>query len=332
MRTTGPIEPMLAKSIERLPPPRPGGWRYEPKFDGYRALATIGDDSSVSVHSRRGTPLGRAFPELVGALYAHLPAGTVVDGEIVCWREGRLDFAALQHRYAGRRQAAGLATAQACHLVVFDVLETARDGDLRRRPLWERRTVLERLFGRVPARSPLTLAMHTSDPAVAQEWFDTMAVAGVEGLVIKPADGLYVPGAREWLKYKARQTTEAIVGGVTGSLRRPETLLLGRYASDSGVLHYAGRTTRLTDAQAGAVAPQLAVPNDAHPWPARLTVTWRSAPTDYVQVVPLVVVEIHADTATDAGRRWRHAVRMLRIRAELRPVDVPTDLDNDADG
>nr|WP_092880736.1 hypothetical protein [Actinopolymorpha cephalotaxi] len=323
---------MLAKSIERLPPPRAGGWRYEPKFDGYRALATIGTDSSVTVHSRRGTPLGPAFPEIVGALYAHLPAGTVVDGEIVCWRGGRLDFAALQHRYAGRRLAAELATTHACHLVVFDVLETARDGDLRRRPLRERRVVLERLFERVPARSPLTIAPHTRDPDVAQEWYDTMAVAGVEGLVIKPADGLYVPGAREWLKYKARQSTEAIVGGVTGNLLRPEALLLGRYASDTGMLHYAGRTTRLTDAQAGAVAPLLAAPIDGHPWPARLTVNWRSAPTDYVQVDPLVVVEISADTATDAGRRWRHAVPMLRIRADLRPGDVPTDLDNCSDG
>ncbi|SDS56893.1 ATP-dependent DNA ligase [Actinopolymorpha singaporensis] len=326
MRITGPIEPMLAKSIERLPPPRPGGWRYEPKFDGYRALATIGTDSSVSVHSRRGTPLGPAFPEIVGALYAHLPAGTVMDGEIVCWRGGRLDFAALQHRYAGRHKAAELATVQTCHLVVFDVLETARDGDLRRRPLQERRVVLERLFGQVPARSPLSLAMHTSDHSVAQEWYDTMAVAGIEGLVIKPADGPYLPGAREWLKYKARQTTDAIVGGVTGSLRRPETLLLGRYGSDTGRLHYAGRTTRLTDARAAAVAPLLVAPTDGHPWPARLTVNWRSAPTDYLQVAPLVVVEIRADTATDRGRRWRHAVRMLRVR-DFAPDEVPLDLD-----
>ncbi|WP_337796219.1 hypothetical protein [Actinopolymorpha rutila] len=233
-------------------------------------------------------PLGPAFPEIVGALYAYLPTGTVVDGEIVCWRGGRLDFAALQHRYARQHQAAELATTDACHLVVFDVLETARDGDLRRRPLKVRRVVLERLFARVPARSPLTLALHTADPVVAQEWYETMAVAGVEGLVIKPADSLYVSGSREWLKYKARQTTDAIVGGITGSLHRPETLLLGRYASDTGRLHYAGRTTRLTDGQAAAVAPLLAAPTDGHPWPAQLSTNWRSKPTDYLQVAPNV--------------------------------------------
>lgn len=55
--------------------------------------------------------------------------------------------------------ASQLAATQPCHLGAFDVLETREDGDLRRRPLRERRGVLERLFRRIPARSPFTLAM-----------------------------------------------------------------------------------------------------------------------------------------------------------------------------
>ncbi|GAA4997188.1 hypothetical protein GCM10023317_27320 [Actinopolymorpha pittospori] len=66
-------------------------------------------------------------------------------------------------------------------------METAQDGDLRRASLRERRGVLRRPFRRVPARSPLTLAMHTPDPSVAEEWFDLMVAAGVESLVIQPA-------------------------------------------------------------------------------------------------------------------------------------------------
>ncbi|GAA4998070.1 hypothetical protein GCM10023317_28660 [Actinopolymorpha pittospori] len=168
--------------------------------------------------------------------------------------------------------------------------------------------------------------MQTPDPAVAEEWFDTMAVAGVEGLMIKPADSPYVSGARVWLKYKSRQTTDAVIGGVTGSLHRPAALLLGRYASDTGRLHYAGRTTHLTDAQAAAVTPLLVAAIGGHPWPAQLTVNWRSKPTGYHQVAPLVVVEIRADIAADQGRRWRHAVRMLRVR-DIAPNEVPLDLD-----
>ena len=227
----------------------------------------------------------------------------MVDGEIVRWNRGRLDFAALQRRYANRRQAADLATTEPAHLVLFDVLETSRDGDLRRTPLTKRRRVLERLMRRVPTSCPLALSLQTADPDVAQEWYDEMAAVGVEGLVIKPANGLYLPGARSWMQYKSRQTTDALIGGVTGTLTRPGALLLGRYASDTGQLHYAGRTTQLTDAQAAAVGPLLTASTSGHPWPEQLTVNWRSQPTAYLQVEPLVVVEIRADVATDQGRR-----------------------------
>lgn len=88
----------------------------------------------------------------------------------------------------------------------------------------------------------------------------------------------YASGARVWLKYKSRQTTDAVIGRVTGSLHRPAALLLRRYASDTGRLHYAGRTTHLTDAQVAAVAPLLVATIGGHPWPAQLTVNWRSKP------------------------------------------------------
>ncbi|GAA4984901.1 hypothetical protein GCM10023317_09610 [Actinopolymorpha pittospori] len=116
-----------------------------------------------------------------------------------------------------------------------------------------------------------------------------------------------------------------MVGGVTCSLHRPYALLLGRYGSDTGRLHYAGRTTHLADAQAASVAPLLVAAIGGHPWPARLTVNWQSRPTGYHQVAPLVVVEIHADIATDQGRQWRHLVRMMRVR-DIAPDEVPLDL------
>ena len=111
-----PIEPMLAKSTDRFPAQRAGRWRYEPKLDGYRAIGVVDDASAVQLWSRRGARLDTAFPELVGALYAGLPAGTVVDGEIVRWVDGRLDFEALQRRYAQRRRSAGSGAGRAVSL------------------------------------------------------------------------------------------------------------------------------------------------------------------------------------------------------------------------
>ena len=324
-----PIEPMLAKSTDRFPAQRAGRWRYEPKLDGYRAIGVVDDASAVQLWSRRGARLDLAFPELVGALYAGLPAGTVVDGEIVRWVDGRLDFEALQRRYAQRRRSAALAQAEPCHFVLFDVLETRQHGDLRRVGLSKRRQILEQLFRRIPSGSHLSLGMQTADPGLAQIWYDELPVAGVEGLVVKPADSRYT-GQREWLKYKAHRTTDAIVGGVTGSLTRPECLLLGRYASDTGELRYVGRTTPLTDTAAAAVAPLLvAAEAEDHPWPDLLVTNWHTKPSPYLRVEPTLVVEIRADVATDQGRRWRHAVRYLRT-CDIDPADVPLDLNLEA--
>jgi ATP-dependent DNA ligase len=57
MQIHGPIEPMIAKSTDRIP--QAGDWRFEIKLDGYRSLAKIDDRGSVQLISRRGTRLGR---------------------------------------------------------------------------------------------------------------------------------------------------------------------------------------------------------------------------------------------------------------------------------
>src|SRR5215211_8281454 len=98
-----PIEPMLAAPTEVLPETthmRGGCW-YEPKFDGYRALVFIGA-TGARVQSRRGHDITEAFPDIAEAAAAALPPGTVIDGELVIWVDGRPEFAALQRRLARR--------------------------------------------------------------------------------------------------------------------------------------------------------------------------------------------------------------------------------------
>ena len=84
-----PIEPMLAKTSETLPPV--GGYLFEPKWDGFRAIVFRGDDD-LYIQSRDLKPLDRYFPELHDALLKRLPAGCVVDGEIVITTSDGLDF------------------------------------------------------------------------------------------------------------------------------------------------------------------------------------------------------------------------------------------------
>ncbi|MER7367059.1 hypothetical protein [Nonomuraea wenchangensis] len=79
MRLRSPIEPMLAKAVADFPPGRPGAWRYEPKLDGFRGLALVDSDRGVHLQSRRGARLTDTFPEIVWAVFEHIPAGTVLD-------------------------------------------------------------------------------------------------------------------------------------------------------------------------------------------------------------------------------------------------------------
>src|SRR5918996_425055 len=90
-----PIEPMLAKLAETLPPE--GTFLFEPKWDGFRAIVFRGA-SEVFIQSRDLRPLDRYFPELHEALVEKLPKNSVLDGEIVIRAPHGLDFDALQMR------------------------------------------------------------------------------------------------------------------------------------------------------------------------------------------------------------------------------------------
>jgi ATP-dependent DNA ligase len=105
------VEVVLARTATELPG---DGWAFEPKWDGWRGVLSRG-----RLTSRHGKDLSRRFPGLLG----QLPIGTRLDGEIVCWSHGRLDFAGLQ-----RGQRDGIC------FVAFDVLHAA-GNDVRKLPI-----------------------------------------------------------------------------------------------------------------------------------------------------------------------------------------------------
>jgi ATP-dependent DNA ligase len=76
----------------------------------------------VALQSRQQRPLGRYFPEIV-CVVSQLDVDVVLDGELVLWHEGRMDFAALQgrlHPVESRARELSLAVPASC--AVFDVL------------------------------------------------------------------------------------------------------------------------------------------------------------------------------------------------------------------
>jgi ATP-dependent DNA ligase len=310
---------MLSRSVEALP--TADGWAYEPKLDGFRALLSISEFGDVRLDSRRGKPLDRYFPEIIAAAHA-LPDGSVLDGELVV-RAGRgVDFAELQQRLHAGRRVAQLAREAPAALIVFDVL-THGGHDVRGEIYDERRRVLEELLAE--PRAGLALMPMTRDPVAATAWLRDQP-PGVEGVVAKKRDQRYRPGARAWHKLKARRTADAVVGGVFGSLERPDGLVLGRYANAR--LRVVGRTGPPPRAALAELRRLLRPACGAHPWPARLPSSrfgqLAGEEIEYVQVVPEVVVEVEADTAFEQGR-WRHATRLVRVRRDLTATDVTAD-------
>lgn len=139
-----PIEPQLARSRKTLPTEE--GWAFEPKWDGFRALAFV-DGDEVYLQSRGGKPLARYFPEV------ELPGGRyVLDGELVILDDdGREEFDALQARiHPAESRITMLAAETPARLRVFDLL-AAGDEALLERPMSERRERLESLLGSLGA-------------------------------------------------------------------------------------------------------------------------------------------------------------------------------------
>jgi ATP-dependent DNA ligase len=278
---------------------------------------------TVVLQSRQQRPLGCYFPETVTALSA-LDAGVVLDGELVSWRDGRLDFTALQQRiHPATSRTQELSRACPAVLVVFDLL-ARRGQDLRARPYTTRRKGLEKLAHRgLPAG--LTITPVSTDPAVARSWMLEHAAAGIEGVVAKRLDQTYRPGGRTWRKIRTRMTTEAVVGGVLGPLDQPEALIVG-CPDDGGRLRLSGCTTPLPPQARSELAGVLQSAGRSHPWPATIPSNRfahrPSQPVTYTRVQPWVVVELDVDTAFEQ-HRWRHPCRFVRVRSDLRAGDLP---------
>ena len=332
-----PIEPMLAKLAETLP--EGGGFLYEPKWDGFRAIVFRGAED-VFIQSRDSRPLDRYFPELHATFLDLLPAGCVLDGEIVIATPRGLDFDALQLRlHPAASRAAKLAKECPAEFVAFDLL--AVDGkDLRSAPQAERRAGLERLLANVKA--PIHLTPMTHDRALAAEWLERFEGAGLDGVIAKPIDAIYEPGKRAMFKVKHARTADCVVAGFRWHKSGDDkvgSLLLGLY-DHRGRLQHVGVTSAFTMAVRKQLAEELAPLRvnalDGHPWR-----DWAEAPPEFYRKPgaqsrwsagkdlswePLRierVCEVKYDHLQ--GDRFRHATIFLRWRPDKSPADCRYD-------
>ncbi|MGW6859163.1 ATP-dependent DNA ligase [Streptomyces xanthophaeus] len=325
-----PVEPMLAQAVESVPGPGVlGDLAFEQKFDGYRALlfSPTAPDTTVRLQTRRGSLIQDQFPDLLAAA-SQLPDGLVLDGELLVWdtKASQLSFEGLQRRTTarGRRSTRALAASLPAFFVAFDVLQ--QEGrELTGSPYRQRRLRLEALFADHRLASPWTLCPMTTDLLKAQQWLESgTEVSGVEGIVVKAMNQPYQPGHRGWYKLRRRNTTEAIIGAITGTLTRPQLLLLGRRDA-YGDLYSIGRTAPLRTELARLVGGNVTPAETGHPWEGwQFSSAWGSRDLLRVTLVqPELVAEISADTAIDRGGVFRHPVRFKRLRLDVTTEEVP---------
>jgi ATP-dependent DNA ligase len=294
--------------------PEGDDWVFEPKWDGFRIVAW---SDEPRLDSRNHKPLLRYFPELESPL-SSLPAGTVVDGEVLVVIDDRLDFDALQNRlHPAASRVAMLAETFPARLVVFDLL-AHRGEDLRKTPFEERRGQLMDLVSGLPA--PWRITPSTTDRPTAVRWFDEFEAAGCDGIVAKRRLGPYVEGKREMLKIKHRRSIDCVVGGyrVHKDGDKIGSLLLGLYDGDdlSFIGHCSGfskhdRVEMLRQFEAlrteDSFGHEVRRPGGESRWSAGKDLSW-------VPVQPGVVIEVSYDQLT--GGRFRHATRFERWRPD----------------
>src|SRR5688572_3308067 len=219
------LAPMLAETAEAAFD-KPG-WMWEPKLDGYRVLAFI-DAKGVKLKSRKGLDLAANFPKLVAELAKQGVDGMVVDGELVAFdADGRPSFAAMQER-AQLKAAVDIAKADRALPVAFVCFDMPYFAgiDLRAAPYSDRHRYLAQCL--LP--SPTVQLVHSSAEGVALA--EAAAASGFEGVIGKRADSKYESGKRSncWLKVKATQSAEFLIGGYTqgkGSRATLGALLVG---------------------------------------------------------------------------------------------------------
>ena len=333
-----PVEPMLAKVAEQLP--AGGSYLYEPKWDGFRAIVFRGRDD-VYIQSRDLKPFDRYFPELHRALLDLLPAGCVVDGEIVIVAANGLDFDALQLRlHPAASRIEKLSKEIPASFVAFDVL-AIDDKSVMTSTQSERRAMLEALLHSVQAAA----LRHAGDARTRRGRELARAVRGrrarrrdrqAAGLRLSARQARHAQDqARAHRGLRRRR-----VSLVQGLDRRVGSLLLGLY-DEAGVLHHVGVTSAFTMAVRKSLARELEPLRqnaiDGHPW-----AQWQSEDAHASTRMPggqsrwtggkdlswePLRIERVGEVKYDhlQGDRFRHATHFLRWRPDKPPHDCRYD-------
>jgi len=322
-----PFSPMEAQSVDEIPVG--SSWQYEPKWDGFRALA-FRDGKEVDLQSKSGRLMTRYFPELITALRALEAKKFVLDGEIVVPTDNSFSFDALLQRiHPAASRVEKLAAQTPALFILFDLLVGPDGRAWTKELLSKRRVALEAFFKAFCARSKLLrLSPATTRLSDAKGWLKG-AGSALDGVIAKRRDFEYRSSDRGGMqKIKNYRSADCVVGGFRyneGS-RLVGSLLLGLFDAE-GVLHHVGFTSTIKREDKPSLTrklkPLIAPPGftgNAPGGPSRWS-TKRSG--EWQPLKPVLVVEVRYDHFS--GDRFRHGTRLLRWRPDKAPRQCTLD-------
>ncbi|WP_293894445.1 DNA ligase D [Flavobacterium sp.] len=313
------VKPMLA-TLVNAPFDNPD-WTFEVKWDGYRAVAYV-NKGEVELASRNNKSFtDKYYP--ITATMKNWSINAVLDGELVVLKEsGKADFSALQN---WRSEADG-------HLIyyAFDLL-WYEGKDITKLPLSARQALLKEILPE--NEDNIRISQVFTENGI--DFFEAAEKMGLEGIMAKRADSLYVPDARskDWLKIKANKRQEVVIAGFTnndGSAKAFSSLLLGVY--EKGDFRYVGKvgtgfsdkTQRemmvqfkplITNVSPFAVEPDVNKPSRFRPNPPNATATWLN---------PSLVCEVSFTEVTSDGVFRHPSFEGMRIDKKAENVHRET--------
>jgi len=308
------VKPMLAFLVDK--PFDEEGWSYEIKWDGYRAIALM-NKGKVNLMSRNNNSFNEKFFPVYNAL-TKWDINAVIDGEVVVLGKNNVaHFGSLQN---WRSESHGELL-----YYVFDIL-WLNGKSLKSLPLTRRREILKDIL---PKEN--TIRLSESFETSATEFLDVASKMGMEGIMAKRKDSLYIEGdrTREWLKIKANKRHEVVIGGFTqneDSAKTFSSLLVGVF--DKGRLDYMGKIgtgfnntmqkelmTKMkklvTDKIPFTETPNVNKPSRFRPNPPKAKVTW---------LKPQLVCEVSYTEITSDGVMRHPSFEGLRTDKKAKDV------------
>jgi len=342
-----PIRPTLA---ERLPSAREivkkiGKCAVESKFDGFR-LQVHKKNEDITIFSRRMEKMTHMFPEIVDGVRKQVKAeSAIIEGEAIAYNEETGNYLPFQVTIQRKRKYGVTEKAKEfpLKLFLFDVM-MADGKNLMKEPFIERRKKLEKIIEKGKVIAP-TDSIVTDKPEEIEKFFEENIGKGLEGIIAKDLNAVYIAGARKfaWIKLKKNYSGElqdsidaVIIGYYKGKGKRAQFglggLLTACYNQKNGSFDSVAKIgTGLSEEQLKEMKERLS------------RIAEKKKPKDVnsgieadVWVEPKYVIEVVADDITKSpthvcgkgimgtGLALRFP-RMISFRADKNPEEATTD-------